>query len=297
MSADAQTMTPAAKTGGASQLFLGPWTIAMFTWRESIRKKTMVGFLILSLLVIFGATVMTSMMQQETVSSLEGVGGTIETQTKLIKDICVSAISIFGALITIFISASVVPSEIENKVIYTVLSKPVRRIQYLIGKFTGVQLTILLNLVLMGGLFFAALWAREGAPPTLLIWAMVLMFFEFLILSAFTFAVSCTSSSSVLPTIAGLFIYITGNLTEYLNDVWLRAEAAGGSEKLIGYIAWGLHNILPNLQSFSLKNEIVHGLLSDPPPYDLIPNLILYSLIFSAAGFALSFAIFYRKEL
>lgn len=296
MTADSPAMTARAKNSGAAQLVMGPWTIAVFTWRESIRKKTMVGFLILSLLVIFGATVMTSMMQQDTVSSA-AAGGTLETQTKLIKDICVSAISIFGALITIFVSASVVPSEIENKVIYTVLSKPVRRIQYLIGKFTGVQLTILLNLVLMGGLFFLALWAREGVPPTLLLWALMLMFFEFLILSAFTFAVSCTSSSSVLPTIAGLFIYITGNLTEYLNDVAVRAANGTATEQLIGQVAKVLHNILPNLQNFSLKNEIVQGMINDPPPFEIIPNLIVYSLIFSAIGFCLSYVIFLRKEL
>jgi ABC-type transport system involved in multi-copper enzyme maturation permease subunit len=296
MTAESTAMTSRAKNSGAMQLVMGPWTIAVFTWRESIRKKTMVGFLILSLLVIFGATVMTSMMQQDTVSSA-AAGGTLETQTKLIKDICVSAISIFGALITIFVSASVVPSEIENKVIYTVLSKPVRRIQYLIGKFTGVQLTILLNLVLMGGLFFLALWAREGVPPTLLLWALMLMFFEFLILSAFTFAVSCTSSSSVLPTIAGLFIYITGNLTEYLNDVAVRAANGTATEQLIGQVAKVLHNILPNLQNFSLKNEIVQGMINDPPPFEIIPNLIVYSLIFSAIGFCLSYVIFLRKEL
>jgi len=296
MTAESSAMTSRAKNSGAMQLIMGPWTIAVFTWRESIRKKTMVGFLILSLLVIFGATVMTSMMQQDTVSSA-AAGGTLETQTKLIKDICVSAISIFGALITIFVSASVVPSEIENKVIYTVLSKPVRRIQYLIGKFTGVQLTILLNLILMGGLFFLALWAREGVPPTLLLWALMLMFFEFLILSAFTFAVSCTSSSSVLPTIAGLFIYITGNLTEYLNDVAVRAANGTPTEQLIGQVAKVLHNILPNLQNFSLKNEIVQGMINDPPPFEIIPNLIVYSIIFSAIGFCLSYVIFLRKEL
>ncbi|MBI1320421.1 MAG: ABC transporter permease subunit [Candidatus Hydrogenedens sp.] len=296
MSAENAALNAPSKGISPKQLFIGPWTIAVFTWRESIRKKTMVGFLILSLLVIFGATVMTSMMQQDTVGSA-AAAGPLETQTKLIKDICVSAISIFGALITIFISASVVPSEIENKVIYTVLSKPVRRLQYLIGKFVGVQLTVLLNLVLMGGLFFIALWAREGMPPTLLLWAMLLMFFEFLILSAFTFAISCTSSSSVLPTIAGLFIYITGNLTEYLKDVSVRAEHGTSMEQLVGQLAQILYNILPNLQNFSLKNDIVQGMVNDPPPFEIIPNLIVYSLIFSAIGFCLSYVIFLRKEL
>ena len=99
----------------------GPWTIAVYTWREGMRKKTLIGFLILSLLVIFGSTFLTNLLS-------ESYAGEVETdvEAKLIKDICVTTISIFGVLITIFISASVVPTEMENKVIYTVLSKPVR---------------------------------------------------------------------------------------------------------------------------------------------------------------------------
>ena len=129
-------------------------------------------------------------------------------------------------LIESWCTAGAVPAEVENKVIYTVLSKPVRRFQYLLGKFVGVQMTVLLNLALMGGLFFIALYIRQGIPPTLLLWAILMTYFEFLIISAFTFAVAATASSAVLPTIAGLFIYITGNLTEYLSDVAVRSADA-----------------------------------------------------------------------
>jgi ABC-type transport system involved in multi-copper enzyme maturation permease subunit len=217
---------------------------------------------------------------------------------KLIKDICVTAISIFGVLITIFISAGAVPAEVENKVIYTVLSKPVRRFQYLLGKFIGVQMTIILNLALMGGLFFAALYIRQNIPPTLLLWAILMTYFEFLIISAFTFAVAATASSSVLPTIAGLFIYITGNLTEYLSDVAVRSEASTDIvDKTVGAIANALHSILPNLQNFSMRMELVNGLPNDAPNFDMMDNLILTSLVYSAAGFALAYLIFRRKEL
>lgn len=274
--------------------FQGPWTIAVYTWREGIRKKTLIGFLILSLLVIFGSTFLTAFLAEARLS------GEIESnvELKLIKDICVSAISVFGILITIFISASVVPAEMENKVIYSILSKPVRRYQYLLGKFIGVQLIVIANLALMSLLFFVALFMRERVMPTLLLWSTLLTYFQFLIVSAFTFALSCTSTSSVLPTIGGLFIYITGNLTEYLRDVFERSGQAGGSlDALIGATARALYYVLPNLRSFDLRNDILN-LAADHPPSDvMIPNLILYGLLYGLSGYALAFLFFRRKEL
>lgn len=274
----------------------GPWCIAVYTWREGIRKKTLVGFLILSLLVIFGASFMSAFLDQTTVGNAE-----TDLDLKLIKDICVTTISIFGMLITIFISASVVPNEVENKVIYTVLSKPVRRMQYLLGKFIGVQMIVLANLLLMAGLFFAAIWIKQEAMPTLLLWSVLLTYFEFLVVSAFTFAVSCTSTSAVLPTIAGLFIYMTGNLTEYLKDVNNRSrEANDFFQRFIGEAAEWLYNILPNLQKFSLKNYILDLQPNDPLPgemMDQIPNLILYGLAYAIAGYVIAYWVFRRKEL
>ncbi|HOV33706.1 MAG TPA: ABC transporter permease [Candidatus Hydrogenedens sp.] len=271
----------------------GPWFIAVYTWREGLRRKTLVGFLILSLLVIFGATFMTSFINQATVGDV-----TTDMSLRLIKDICVTAISIFGVLITIFISASVIPTEIENHVIYTVLSKPVRRYQYLLGKFLGAQLIIIMNLCLMGGLFFIALYIKQRILPTLLLWSVFLTYFEFLIVSALTFAIACASSSSVLPTIAGLFIYITGSLTEYLKDVYNRSGQTGEwFDSLVGYIAYILWNVLPNLQRFSLKTKILELQPNDPPTDVLIPQLVLYGLIYAASGYILAYWIFRKREV
>ena len=221
-----------------------------------------------------------------------------EVETKLIKDICVSAIAIFGVLITIFVSASVVPQEMENKVIYTILSKPVRRYQYLLGKFMGIQMIVLINLALMSALFFITLWIKEGVMPTLLLWSALLTYFQFLIVSAFTFALSCTSTSSILPTIGGLFIYITGNLTEYLKDVANRVgEASGAFDAFVGRLAFGLYQILPNLRNFDLKSQILNLQPNDPPVDLQFWWLVRYGLLYSVAGYLLAYILFRRKEL
>ena len=267
--------------------------IAVYTWREGMRKKTLIGFLILSILVIFGASFMTAFLTETAVGEAQ-----TDIEAKTIKDICVTAISIFGVLITIFISASVVPNEVENKVIYTVLSKPVRRFEYLLGKFIGVQLIVIINLALMGALFFIALYLRQHILPTLLLWSIFLTYFEFLIVSAFTFAVSCSATSAVLPTIAGLFIYITGNLTEYLKDVSVRAGQTGQwLDDIIGKTATVLYQVLPNLQNFSLKNQILYLQPNDPPRDVMIPNLIVYGMVYAVAGYIMAYWIFRRKEM
>lgn len=276
--------------------FKGPWTIAVYTWREGIRKKTLIGFVILSILVIFGSNVMTSFMTELPGSS----DITSDVEARLIKDICVTTIAIFGVLITIFISASVVPNEVENKVVYTVLSKPVRRFQYLLGKFIGVQFVVMVNLLLMGALFSVAIYFKQPVVPTLLFWSVFMTYLQFLVVSSLTFAVSCTSTSAVLPTIAGLFIYITGNLTEYLGDVVDRLQASGAptmAESLIALLASGLYNILPNLQLFSLAHEVVHLQPNDPPPDLYVWRLLIYTLLYAGSGFAIAYWIFRRKEL
>ncbi len=276
-----------------SGLIRGPWAIAVYTWREGMRKRILIGFLILSLLFIFGANLMAAFMSQSTVGEVEA-----DVDVKLIKDICVTVISIFGVLITIFISASAVPTEVENKVIYTVLSKPVRRLQYLFGKFLGIQLIVIINLVLMGALFFIALYVKTRILPTLLLWSILLTYFEFLIVSAFTFAVSCASTSAVLPTIAGLFIYLVGNLTEYLKDVVRRSGQTGmWLDEAIGKTARFLYQVLPNLQNFSLKSQILYQAPNDPPQDVQVPNLILYGLLYAVCGFLMAYWVFRRKEL
>jgi len=272
------------------------WTIAIYTWREGIRKKVLIGFLILSILVLFGAQFMTAFL---TVPRSAGeLETSIDVQLKMVKDICVTVISIFGALIAIFISASVVPSEIENKVVYSVLSKPIRRFQYLIGKFLGVQFIIIVNLALMAGLFFVALWVKEGVLPTLLLWSALLTYFEFLIVSSFTFAVSCACTSAVVPTILGLFIYITGNLTEYLKDVERRSgQTALWLDEWTGKLARWLYLTLPNLKHFSLKTQILFLEPNDPPRDVQMMALVIYALVYALAGYIIAYWVFRRREM
>ena len=68
-------------------------------------------------------------------------------------------------------------------------------------------------------------------------------------------------------------------------------------DELVGKIAYVLYNVLPNLQNFSLKTQILHGQPNDPPVDVMIPALIIYSIVYALPGFFLSWLLFFRREL
>jgi len=255
--------------------------IAVNAFREGIRKKTLIGLLIVGVLVIGSSTFLTVFSPGE--------------EVKMIKDVCLAAISMFGVLIAIFISGSMVPTEIENKTIYTVLSKPLRRFEYLVGKFIGIQLIIILNLVLMAVLCLAILWTREKILSMIMIKSVFLTYFELMIVSGFTFAVSVVSSSAVLPIICGAFIYLVGHLVEYLKGLSNHAQE-GGHEILAGLTRL-LYLVLPDLSNFNLRDQLIHLQPHDPRIGITMWTLVVYALANVAVAILITYALFRRKEV
>jgi len=255
--------------------------IAANTYREGIRKKTLIGFLIVALLVIGSSTFLTVFSPGE--------------ELKMIKDVCLTAVSIFGMMIAVFTSGSMVPTEVENKTIYTVLSKPLRRFEYLLGKFIGIQFILIVNLVLMSALFLVILYTRERIVSTILLKSIFLTYFELMILSAFTFAVSIVSSSAVLPIICGAFIYIVGHLVEYLKG--LSDHAVEQGHTMLAELIKLLYLVLPDLSNFNLRNQLIHLQPNDPRIGITMWTLILYALANVAVGILITYALFRRKEV
>jgi len=255
--------------------------IAYNTYREGIRKKILIGLLLVALLVIGSSMFLTPLSAGE--------------ELKIIKDVCLTSISLFGMLIAVFTSAGVVPTEVENKTIYTVLSKPLRRLHYLLGKFIGVQAIVLLNLVLMTILFLIMLFVRERVISSVLIKSVFLTYFELLILSSLTFIVSVVATSATLPTICGVFIYIVGHLVNYLKHLSERASIAG--HEMFGFIIKMFYYCLPNLSDYNLRQELIHLPPDDPTINPQFWRLVLYAVISSLFAFVVTWWLFRKKEL
>jgi ABC-type transport system involved in multi-copper enzyme maturation permease subunit len=260
--------------------------IGLNAYRESIRRKTLIAFLLFAMLVIGSSTFLTVLSPGE--------------EIKMVKDVCLSCISFFGMLIAVFSAGALIPSETDNRTIHTILSKPMKRITYLCGKYFGAQLTILLNVGLMAVLFLVLLYLQsrkyidETAPSfsiTALVAskAMLLVYFELLVLSGLVFAVSTMSTSATLPVIAGIFIYIVGHSVNYLKNL---SEHA--SSELMSGIIKTFYLVLPNFSNFYLRNQLVHN---DPYVPQGIMKLFIYALLYTGFGILIAYILFRKKDV
>src|SRR5215467_3433921 len=110
-------------------------SIALNTFRENLRDKLLYNLLIFALLMIGSSLILMRL--------------TLGEFHRLILDIGLGSINFFGVLIAIFVGIGLVSKEIEKKTIYTIVSKPVARFQFLLGKYLGLSLTLLINTAIM----------------------------------------------------------------------------------------------------------------------------------------------------
>lgn len=254
------------------------WVIAFNTYREGIRKKVLIAFVLFAFLSLGSSTLLTTLSPGE--------------EVKMIKDVCLSSISFFGMLIAVFVTSYMLPSEVSTRTIYTVLSKPIRRASYIWGKFIGAQMIILLNLALMTILFLIILYFREGKISLMLLQSVVLTYFELMLLSSLTLALSTFSTSSALPALGGVFIYIMGHITQYLKDMSFHVQS-----DLMSSIIKSFYLILPNLSNFNLRNQLIHL-----PPDEIALGsrfyvICIYGIIYGTLGMLLAQILFRKKEV
>lgn len=260
--------------------------IGLNAYRESIRRKTLIAFLLFAMLLIGSSTFLTVLSPGE--------------EVKIVKDVCLSCISFFGMLIAVFAAGALIPGEMDNRTIHTILSKPMRRITYLLGKYFGAQLTILLNIVLMSLLFLLILFlqskrytAQTGVPYSITALvaskAMLLVYFELLVLSALAFAVSTLSTSATLPVIAGIFIYIVGHSVNYLKNL-----SEHSASELMSFVIRQFYLILPNFSNFYMRNQLVHN---DPYVPQGIAKLLIYALLYAGTGLLIAYILFRKKDM
>lgn len=255
--------------------------IATNTFREGIRKKTLIGMLLVALIAIVGSTFLESFSSGD--------------PTKMMKDVCLTTLMLFGAMIAIFMAGSAIPSEIENRIIHTIVSKPLWRWEYVVGKYVGIQLIVFLNMIIMSGTFLILLYTREPIFSTPLVKATILTLVELMLISSYTMAVSVVASSPVLPVVCGFFIYIVGNLTSYLKNLGEHALEEG--RRVLATIITLFYNVLPDLSVFHMRDQVLYASEIDPTVMPRILNFCLYGLLHVVVALVIAFLIFRRKEL
>ncbi len=247
--------------------------IALNTFRETVREKVLYNLLFFALLMI-GSSILLSTL-------------TIGERSKIIMDIGLASINIFGILIAIFVGIGLVSKEIEKKTIYTIISKPIYRYQFLLGKYLGLLITLFVNTSIMVTGFFAVLILMTYNITPDMIKAILLIYVELMVVTAVALMFS-TFTTSALSAIFTISIYIIGHL---LGD--LKVFAAKLGNPVIVFLMDALYYILPNLENFNIKGEVVHNIALDP---SFIVMSVLYGLLYITMILFSSVIIFQRRD-
>jgi ABC-type transport system involved in multi-copper enzyme maturation permease subunit len=248
------------------------WAIAANTFREAVRDKTLYSLLFFAISLIAVSAVLDRLA--------------IGQQAKIITDLGLASISLFGNMIAIFVGIGLVYKEIDRRTIFTIASKPVSRGRFLLGKYLGLVMTLFLEITIMGACFLGmlAIYTDGLIAPAVL--AIGMIFLQVCVVIAVALLFSSFSS----PFLSGLFtvaIWIIGHLT---SDVKAFGEKIGG---VAAALAKAIYWILPNLRNFDVKVQVVHSISI---PESLVIFALLYALVYVAFLLTAATLIFERRD-
>jgi ABC-type transport system involved in multi-copper enzyme maturation permease subunit len=250
--------------------------IARNTFREAVRDRVLYNLVIFVLLLTAGAIFVGELSAGE--------------EAKVIIDLGLSAILLFGAFISIFVGVALVYKEIERRTVYAIFSKPVGRGEFLVGKYLGLCLTLAVNVLVMGaGVSLALLYVRRGWDPLIVrIWpAVLLIYVELMILTAVALLFS-SFSSPALSALLTFFVFIIGHFSRDLKAL-AASMGTGGASLLFSAIYY----LLPNFANYSYITEAGHGVVPDA---SAIAVALLYALCYIAALLSAATLIFNRRN-
>lgn len=249
-------------------------TIALNAFREAVRDRVLYN-LILFVLLLTGSAVFLGEL-------------TAGQEARVIVDLGLSASLVFGTFISIFVGVSLVWKEIEKKTVYSIFSKPIGRAEFIIGKYLGLCLTLLVNVIVMGvGISFAEAYAG-GTKFILPIWgALALIFMELTITTAVAIVFS-SFSSPALSALLSFFVFLIGHFSASLKDL---AENLGSRSAIIFFD--GIYYLLPNLAHFSFIANTANG---QNAPLTLIGSCAGYALVVDTVLLAVAILIFSRRN-
>lgn len=247
--------------------------IALNTFKEAIRDRILYTILAFALALIGGSVVLANL----------SVGG----EEKIIKDLGLASLLIFGTLIAIFIGIGLVYKELDKRTIYTLIAKPIHRYEFILGKYLGLLITLFVNVSVMALGLFLLVSLLEGFFHVGLLYAVLLIFVELSVITA----VAILFSSFTTPTLSAIFtlaVFVIGHLSRDLKE--FAAQFGGPTLKAVVFT---LYYLLPNLSNFNIKDQAVHGV---PVPLSFIGLSILYGTFYLSALLLLTMLIFQRRD-
>jgi len=264
------------------------WPIALITFKEGIRNRALYGITLLALLLLIANFLISGLFMQE-------IG-------KVAVDIALSAVSLSGLLLVLFVGINLMEKDLDKKTIYMVLSRPISRSQYIVGKFLGMALLIIITMVFLSMCAMLSIQLIKMAYPTYFqrfSWPMVLLALSFstltmILLSALAFLFASFTSTSFITLVLTVIAYIIG---QSLSDVKALVEAPQVVGIQVSAITVKLvqiaYYLFPNLSIFDIKTHAAHAL---PLSLSYIFWTVIYGLVYTALAVTGAAVIFRRRE-
>jgi ABC-type transport system involved in multi-copper enzyme maturation permease subunit len=253
-----------------SQVF----SIASNTFREAVRDRVLYNLVLFVLLITACAIFLGEL--------------TAGQEARTIVNLGLGACLLFGAFISIFVGVSLVSKEIEKRTVYAIFSKPISRTEFILGKYLGLCLTLLVNVLVMGVGVSLALLYVGGGRLALSIWgAVFLIFLELMILTAVAILFS-SFSSPALSALLSFFIFIIGHFSASLRDL-----ANNLGSQFAKYFFGFIYYFLPNLSHFSFIKNASHG---DVPSLSMTLGAAGYAVVYVAILLGATSLIFSRRN-
>jgi Cu-processing system permease protein len=261
-------------------------TVAVNVFRESVRDRVLYNVVVFAVLLIGASYVLGQL--------------TAGQDVKIIKDLGLAAISVFGLFIAIFIGIGLVSKEVERRSIYALLAKPVTRPQFIAGKYAGLVLTLVVNVAVMTIALYLILaymgwveipeikasWEAPAADPALLK-SVILITVELMLVTAIALFFS-TFSSPLLSAALTFGLYIAGRFNGDLKNL----DKIVDSRPTV-WLARAAYHVLPDFAAFDVKTQVVHGLAV---PAGYIATTAAYGALYIGALLVAATLIFSRRD-
>lgn len=249
--------------------------IAEYTIKENIRGKIFY-ILLLFLVVMVGSALVFSSLSPD-------------TEARVIADIGLACIEIFTFMTGIFIAVNLVLTEIENRTIYMLMSRPLRRSEYILGRYVGVITILLVNIFIMACFLMLLLHGVTKSSFTpLFFWSLITIFFKIIIIVGIALTASLIFSSTVTAIAFSAFVWIIGHFSHELKILAQRITLP-----VTKALVAALYYLLPNFQYLNLKDRLY---IPDAVPMNIVFLVLVYALLYVTTILMVAIALFKRKE-
>ena len=246
--------------------------VAANTFRETVRERVLYNLILFALLMMVSGLFLGQL--------------SVGQDEKIIKDVGLAAMDVFGTLIAVFIGVGLVSKEIERRSLHPLLAKPLSRGEFFLGKFAGLSFTLFVNLAVMVTALLLTLWATGRRADAHLLKAVYPLFLGLLLIVSLALLFS-TLTSSVLASVCTFCVVVAGRFSDVIRN--MREVAPGMPSWLVRL----LYYAIPPLRNFDLKDRVAYG---DPVPLAALGWITLDAVLYIGLLLCAGLFVFERRD-